>query len=69
MRVFSRRYLLWLGCVAENSGLNKSVGDSHGLKGANPEFSATAKSGGIFFEISPFEKGRGLILDIREMAV
>ena len=53
--------------MTENSGFNKSVGDSHGLKGANPEFSATAKSGGIFFEISPFEKAHGLNLNIREL--
>lgn len=51
--------------MAENSGFNKSVGDSQGFCGVNPEFSATAKPGGIFFEISSFEKAHGLKLQER----
>jgi hypothetical protein len=51
--------------VAENSEFNKSVGDSQGFCGVNPEFSATAKPGGIFFEISSFEKAHGLKLQER----
>jgi hypothetical protein len=53
--------------VAENSGFNEFMGDSQGVCGANPEFSATAKCGGILFEISPFEKAHGLSLNIREV--
>jgi hypothetical protein len=49
--LFSRGYLLSQREVAENSGFNRVMGDSQGLCGANPEFSATAKSGGISFEI------------------
>ena len=30
------------------------------MRGADPEFFATPEPGGIFFEISPFEKGHGL---------
>jgi hypothetical protein len=41
------------------------MGDSKGFSGANPEFSATAKAGGISFEISPFEKAHGLTLKTR----
>jgi hypothetical protein len=56
----SRGYLLWQRAVAGNSRFNESVGDSQGRSGANPEFPATAKPGGISFEISPFEKAHGL---------
>jgi hypothetical protein len=35
-------------------------GDSWKLRGPDLEFFATAKGGGIFREISPFEKGHGL---------
>jgi hypothetical protein len=65
--LFSRGYLLRQKEVAENSGFKKSMGDSQGVCGANPEFSATAKPGGISFEISSFEKARGLILNIRNV--
>ncbi len=50
--------------MAKNSGFNRFMGDCQVLCGVNPEFSATAKSGGIFFEISPFEKAHGLTLNI-----
>jgi hypothetical protein len=66
--LFSRGYLLRPREVAENSGFKKSMGDSQGVCGANPEFSATAKPGGISFEISPFEKAHGLILNMRDVA-
>jgi hypothetical protein len=49
-------------------GLRKSMGDSVEVSVANPEFSATAKYRGIFFEISPFEKAHGLTLNMREIA-
>jgi hypothetical protein len=66
--LFSREYLLRQREAAKNSGFNKSMGDSIGVCGANPEFLATAKPGGILFEISPFEKAHGLILNITKVA-
>jgi len=66
MSLFSRRYLLPQKLVAKNSGFKKLMGDSQGVLGVNPEFLATANSGGIFFEISPFEKAHGLTLNRRE---
>jgi hypothetical protein len=65
MSLLSREYLFCQREVAENSGFNKFWGDSQGVCGANPQFSATAKSGGIFLEISPFEKVHGLTVNIR----
>ena len=50
-------------------GFGKIMGDSQGVSGANPEFSATAEQSGISSEISPFERAHGLILNIREMAL
>ena len=35
-------------------GLAKFLGDYQEFGGVNPKYLATAKSGGIFFEISPF---------------
>lgn len=66
--LFSREYLLRQREVAKNSGFNEAMGDSIGSSGANPEFLATAKPGGTFFEISPFEEAHGLILNITEVA-
>jgi hypothetical protein len=68
MPLFSRGYLLWQRAVAKNSGFGKIMGDSQGVSGANPEFSATAKHSGISSEISPLEKAHGLTLSIKEVA-
>ena len=38
------------------------MGDSQGHRGVNSKYGITAEAGGIFFEIRPFEKGRGLVL-------
>jgi hypothetical protein len=54
--------------VAKNSGFDKIMGDSQGVSGANPEFSATAKPGEISFEISPLKKAHALTLNLREVA-
>jgi len=66
MPLFSRGYLFLQGAVTKNSGFNRFMGDSQGLWGVNPEFLATASYGGIFLEISPFEKAHALILGMRE---
>ena len=42
-------------------GLSKQGGDSHKLSAVNPKFLATAKSGGIFLEISLFENPHDLL--------
>jgi hypothetical protein len=42
-------------------GLSKEGGDSHKLSAVNPKFLATAKSGGIFLEISLFENPHDLL--------
>jgi hypothetical protein len=67
MPLFSRGYLFPQGAVAKNSGFNRLQGDSQGLWGVNPKFLATASCGGIFLEISPFEKAHALTLSMREL--
>jgi hypothetical protein len=56
MPLFSRGYLFGYWAVTGNSGFDMFMGHSQVFPGVNPEFPATARSGGIFCEISPFEK-------------
>jgi len=65
--LFSRGYLFPQGAVAKNSGFNGLMGDCQRLWGVNPEFLATASYGGIFLEISPFEKAHGPSVSMSEM--
>jgi hypothetical protein len=42
--------------VPKNSRFNKLIGDSQVYRGVNPEFLATAESGGILFLRDPLSK-------------
>jgi len=42
-------------------GLDEPDGDSQGFRGVNPTYLATARSGAIFFEISPFKNSHDLL--------
>jgi len=66
MPLFSRGYLFLHRAVAKNSGFHRFTVDSQVLWGVNPEFLATASWGGIFLEISPFEKAHGLSVIMKE---
>jgi len=42
-------------------GLDEIDGDSQGFDSVNPTYLATARPGGIFFEISPFKNSHDLL--------
>jgi len=45
-------------------GLDEPDRDSRGFRGVNPTYLASAKPGGIFFEISPFKNRHDLLENV-----
>jgi len=50
-------------------GLEEPDRDSQGFRGVNPTYVTTARSGGIFFEISPFKNSHDLLQNVNDYAL
>jgi len=50
-------------------GLDEPVKDSQGFHSVNPTYLATARPGGIFFEISPFKNRYDLLENVNDYSL